>query len=502
MTAPLTIPGMAAHQLARNNFDLFVRMGFSVLEPGTKLSWAWYLDAMAAALIDVERGDCLRLMITIPPRHMKSLIGSVMFPAWVLGRSPSRKLMCVSYSQDLATGHSLTFRRLIQSEFYRCVFPQTATSFIRTSEDDLETKHGGSRLSTSLAGTMTGFGADYILIDDLMKAQDASFPEARKRVREIVDKALVSRLNDKARGRIISIQQRLHQDDLVAHFKEKGGFRELEFPAIAEKDEAIPLTHGRVHHRKLGDVLNPARESKETLERLRLQMGNRDFEAQYQQNPVASGTVYIDWNKIQRYDIAPERGQLMKVVQSWDTATSQEIHADYSVGTTWGYDGEAWLLLDVIRARLNYHELIARARLARERWRATLILAENASVGKPLVEELYRDYRCEGPREYHAPSCRAQWINPVIGKEERMMSQVERLYEGFAKIPREAPWLSDLQEEFRSFPEGHYDDQVDSVSQFLRYAYRLGPHLYDDNYRAPSIRQPGKPLRSRCSAPR
>lgn len=498
MNAPFYLPSTVAYRLARDNFDLFVRLAFLVLEPGQELKWAWYLDAMASALTDVERGECLRLLMTIPPRYMKSLLTSVMFPAWVLGRNPSKKIICVSYGQDLATLHSRNFRRLIQSGFYHHVFPTTAVSFTRAVEHDLQTKQGGYRLATSVGGPITGFGADYLLIDDLLKPIEARSADVRQRAREYVDDTLLSRLNEKATGRLIAIQQRLHEDDIVAHLKEKGGFRELDFPAIAVRDEDIPLSNGRTHHRKIGDVLNPVRESAETLEKIRREMGNRGFEAQYQQNPGAADTAYIDRTKIQRYDAVPDRSQIQWVVQSWDTAISTASGADYSVCTTWGYNEQTWLLLDVIRERLIFNDLLARTRLARNHWKADRVLIEDAGVGKGLHGYLSQDWRTQGPRENHAPYSRPLLIPCIAGKEERMMGQVERLYNGFAKLPRQAPWLDTLLDEMRAFPDGKHDDQIDSISQFLNYAWKQDPRYFvKEGERMPSIRQPGLPLHSR-----
>ena len=495
---PQLLASQTAARLARNHFYLFVSLAFRVLEPGTKFDPAWYLDAMAAALMDVERGDCQRLMITIPPRHLKSLIASIMFPAWVLGRDPTQKFICVSYSQDLADTHARNFRRLVQSKFFGRIFPVAAASFVRNVESDLHTRQGGCRRATSLGGTFTGIGADYILIDDLMKAQEANLPEARRRARQFVDETLLSRLNHKATGRIVSIQQRLHPDDIVAHLKEKGGFRELELAAIAQRDQVVPLTRGRFHTRKMGEVLNPTREPQEVLERIRKEMGNRAFQAQYQQNPEAAGTAYVVWEKLTRYQVAPQREELKWVIQSWDTAASEEPGADFSVGTTWGYDGKGWLLLDVIRERLTYSDLLARVRLARKLWLADEILVENASVGLGLYKELWYDWQCKSARaEHHAAGCEPTKIVPLMSKTDRMTTQVERLYEGFAKIPRDAPWLGALHEEMRSFPGGRHDDQVDSISQFLNYAVRLNPRFFVKGARVPSERRPGLPRHAR-----
>lgn len=237
--------------------------------------------------------------------------------------------------------------------------------------------------------------------------------------------------------------------------------------------------HGRVHHRRIGDLLNPARESTETLAGIRLDMGNRDFEAQYQQNPTPSDSQIVDWQKAHFYDGPMPRERFVKVVHSWDVAHSTEKGADYSAGTVWGYDAntKVWLMLDVIRARLAYHDLLARVRRERNHWRADLIIVEKSSVGPALLSELSRDMRCLSEPEHHTPWCQRLAGNPRLPKQERMLAAVEMLYSGRPRFPRVAPWLDEFCKEMLSFPGGRHDDQVDSVSQFLEFAAGRGGRM-------------------------
>nr|WP_312052421.1 phage terminase large subunit [Brevundimonas diminuta] len=338
------------------------------------------------------------------------------------------------------------------------------------------------RFATAVGGTVTGIGADLIIIDDLMKAQDASYPEARAKAQRFVDETLLSRLDNKQTGAVIAIQQRLHEDDVSAHLSSKGGYRHLDLPAIAMRDEIIPLSHGRTHIRRIGDVLNPQREPREVLDQLKAEMGPRAFEAQYQQNPTPLEGDYLQWDKVQFYDEAPPRNRLNKVVHSWDVASSSDPKADYSVGTIWGHDGTSWLLLDVIRQRLLYPDLLARVRLERKLWKADAILVEKSSVGPALLEDLARDMRGISDPQFHARACIRLGINATLPKAERYFASVERLYSGFAKLPRSATWLDDLHREMQTFPAARYDDQVDSLSQFLNWApSRQGRNILKDS---------------------
>ncbi|WP_242915526.1 phage terminase large subunit [Brevundimonas pishanensis] len=470
------------HSLARHEFEVFLELVFRHLNPDTTLSRGWYLSAMCQALAEVAQGRERRLQITVPPRHLKSIMTTVAFPAWLLGQRPETRIICASYGQELSAALSRSFRKVIQSRWYSEVFPQTAASIIRDTEADLGTRQGGYRFATAVGGTVTGIGADLIIIDDLMKAQDASYPEARAKAQRFVDETLLSRLDNKQTGAVIAIQQRLHEDDVSAHLSSKGGYRHLDLPAIAMRDEIIPLSHGRTHIRRIGDVLNPQREPREVLDQLKAEMGPRAFEAQYQQNPTPLEGDYLQWDKVQFYDEAPPRNRLNKVVHSWDVASSSDPKADYSVGTIWGHDGTSWLLLDVIRQRLLYPDLLARLRLERKLWKADAILVEKSSVGPALLEDLARDMRGISDPQFHARACIRLGINATLPKAERYFASVERLYSGFAKLPRSATWLDDLHREMQTFPAARYDDQVDSLSQFLNWApSRQGRNILKDS---------------------
>lgn len=478
-------------ELCRRDFQTFLERVFHTIDPGRPLERNWHLDAMCAAATEVFEGRDQRLLITIPPRYMKSVTFSVAFPAWAIGRDPTLKIITASYGQELSLAHARSFRRVVRSAWYAKVFPTTAQSVLRDTESQWHTRQGGFRWSLSLGGAFTGLGADIIIVDDMMNAKDASSPVERERVKRFYNETLITRLDDKRTGRIIAIQQRLHEDDLAGHLLDKGLFKHLNLPAIAERDETIALGGGRNFHRRLGEVLNPAREPRGLLDHTRAEMGARAFAAQYQQNPTPSESDHFRWDNIQFYDVAPPRDRLQSLVQSWDTALAVSPTADWSVCSTWGFDGQAWLLLEVTRWRLSYPDLLAKVRAERQRWRTNMIIVEASGVGIPLLKDLAQDMRCLSDRRHHAPNCQRHGYTPKLGKEERLASQVERLYSGHAKFPRQAPWLEDLKREFMAFPAGRHDDQVDSVTQFLEWSLqRSGRRQAAADSRSPSQRRP------------
>ncbi len=170
-------------------------------------------------------------------------------------------------------------------------------------------------------------------------------------------------------------------------------FQHINLPAIAQRDELIALGGSRTKARKVGDVLFESSQSRATLERIRLEQGPTYFGAQYLQDPTPVDSSLIRWHDIQRYDEPPERDQLTKVVQSWDTAETASIGADWSVCTTWGFHEGRWLLLDLIRIRLSFRDLLDRAKAHGRLWKPDLIIIEEAGSGRHLLAELVHELR-------------------------------------------------------------------------------------------------------------
>ncbi|WP_337187911.1 phage terminase large subunit [Phenylobacterium sp.] len=474
MTAPRPTPQVLRAAL-QADFHAFIRPAFDTLNPGQAFQPNWHIEAIAHALSEVGRGDINPLLITIPPRYLKSICGSVAFPAWMMGRDPTLRFLVASYSAELATKHARDFRTVVESGWFRTFFPNFGR-LKRVADAEITTAQNGSRRSVSLGGSVTGFGADILIIDDLMKAADASSPVERQRVRDFYDQTLFSRLDDKQDGCIIAIQQRLHEDDLAGYLLEKGGnWVHLNLPAIAEEDEQIPLGPRRRHVRKRGDALFPSREPIGTLESIRLEIGAPAFSAQYQQNPVSLDSAHVRWERIQTYEEPYHRVAYTQVVQSWDTAMHGGPNSDFSVCTTWGYAEGAWWLLDLVRVRLDYPDLKARVLAEAHRWRADIILVEHAGTGIPLLYDLMAIVRSP-PLALRGRTWMPRAYQPRTDKLTRLAAQVAKLEEGRARFPSSAPWLLELKRELLGFPQAKYDDQVDSVSQFLEMFGNSEPH--------------------------
>src|SRR6266851_143323 len=344
----------------RDDFCAFFVRCFAELNPGTELAMNGHIEVMASRLAAVRDGQIRRLIINVPPRHLKSLLGSVAYPAWCLGHDPSASIMCVSYAQDLSDKHARDCRTIMMSDWYQKLFPKTRLTSQRPALQELSTTAKGFRLASSVGGVLTGRGARTIIIDDPLKPADAMSESQRQAANEWFDHTLLSRLDDKQRGAIILIMQRLHEDDLTGHVLEQENWELLRFPAIAEEDEEhhyMTPSGPRVFRRRNGEALQPEREPREILEGLKREMGEYIFAGQYQQAPAPLGGGFVKAEWFRRYAPREKPETFDRVVQSWDTANKATEICDYSVCTTWGIKGKDLYLLHVLRKQLEYPEL-------------------------------------------------------------------------------------------------------------------------------------------------
>jgi hypothetical protein len=294
--------------LMRQSLMMFVEYTFAELFPQTLFSDSLHLAIIAAKLEECAAGKCKRLIICLPPRSLKSVIASVAFPAWVLGKCPHKQIICASYGQSLSDKHARDTRTIMASAGYQRAFA-TRLSKQKLSVDDFMTTQGGFRMATSVGGVLTGRGGDILIIDDPIKPGPALSETLRTSVNDWDDNTLLSRLNNKQDGVIIIVMRRLHQDDLVGHLLELDNWDVLRFPAIAEEDElhVAETEFGPIQfERKTGEVLDPERETLETIKQIERQMGDYAFQSQYQQNPTPVGGAIIktDWL---RYYLPEER---------------------------------------------------------------------------------------------------------------------------------------------------------------------------------------------------
>jgi predicted phage terminase large subunit-like protein len=425
----------------------------------------WHIRAIAYYLELVEQGYINRLIITMPPRHLKSISASVAFPAWLLGRNPYWQIVCASYSQELSDKHALDMRRVMQRRWYQDVFPATRFDLQRNPLRDMMTTRGGYRLSTSVGGSLTGRGGNMLILDDPHKAHEVESDVIREGVIEWFRNTLLTRLNHPD-DPIILIQQRLHEDDLAGYLLATGEWDHLNLPAIAEEEEWIEIgpAEDDWHHRRKGDLLHPERVSQEKLDEIRSHLGPYLFEAQFQQRPapLGGGLIKLEW--FETYDSITKRLPGDQVGQCWDPAQSITENADYSVCTTWLIRQNRYYLLDLLRFRAEHPDLVRKVIEEAHRWQPQLVLIEAVGHGKALCDDVARKTRSK--------------ICPIVpqgDKVSRMVGETAALAAGYVFLPEETDWLPDFKHEVAAFPKGKHDDQVDSMSQFLYWTRTRGP---------------------------
>ncbi|HEX3944951.1 MAG TPA: phage terminase large subunit [Rhizomicrobium sp.] len=431
-------------------------MSVPIVNPGAEVSLSWHIKALTHALQKMQSPGHTRLVVNLPPRTLKSTIVSVCFVAWLLGHDPSLKIICVSYEDSLARKFSRDTRTLMESDFYQRLFPGTRLNPRKTTETEFETTAGGYRFATSVGGSLTGRGADYLIIDDPIKPQDADSEVVRTRNNEWVDKTAMSRQEHLGTSRILVVQQRLHADDLSGMLIEKG-WPHLVIPAIATERRRYSVGGGKFYNRPKGELLQPGRDRPQDYEDLKRQHGSRMFEAQYQQNPTPHEGNLIRREWLKRYE-SKNPYRYKRVVLTCDPAAKPGEQNDYTAIAVAGEYEKTLHLLDMVRGHWTIRQMAARIVELAARWNVNLVIVEDTASGPGLIQDLRRETKLN-----------------VIGKhskddkQTRLLRQQGTFEAARILFPGEAPWLAEFERELLGFPSARYDDQVDAILLLLEW---------------------------------
>lgn len=446
------------NSILRQDLVSFVAKCFKELNPGKDYSDAWYIDHIVYELERVANDETFRAILAMPPRFGKSTIVSVIFTAWILGRNPALRIICASYSWDLAAKLSTDFRKIVESAWYKKLFPEFEIDAGKCSEREIRTTKNGGRFSTSVGGPTTGLGGDYLILDDIIKADDALSETMRQSAINWMENTAFSRLDDPKKGKIILIGQRLHPDDPIGYLLEKTTWRYICLPLVCQETKAYRLARvgGYVEHVwKAGELLDSHRWDEKSLATLKAQTTTPVYNAQYLQAPQYTGDSYIDWSWFQRFAVPPQFDYL---VISVDPANTTNSTSAYSVCMVIGILGEDSYIIQVDRQRVGYELLRARIAQLAEDYRADLVIIESSGVGYALLDSF------RSSKEFEVVSC-----GPLTNKEARMIPVLPVIECGKVSLPEAAPWLGTFRQEIQAFPNSKYKDQVDALSQFLGY---------------------------------
>lgn len=440
-------------ELLRSDLSTFIGKALATVNPGAHYLPNWHIDLIAEYLEAVRSGEITRLIINMPPRSLKSVCVSVAWPAWILGHDPASRIIAASYASALSIKHSLDCRQLMEAPWYQRIFPEIVLAKDQNEKHKFMTTQRGFRFATSIGGGITGEGGNTLIIDDPLTPLQAMNRHWRSHVNQWFDHTFVSRLDDKQKGAIVLVMQRLHREDLSGYLLDKGGWEHLMLSAAATKREMLQKNR-LLKVREAGELLHPTREGLQLLERTKLEMGSKTFAAQYQQQPLPEeGNMVRPW-WLGRYRAVPETYE--RCAQSWDTAIKSGDAHDASVCLTFlEWQGRCYLV-DVQVMRLEYPDLKrAMYRLAKQ-WQPNIILMEDRASGQQLLQDARRE-----------SALPLKGIIPKTGKLHRFAAVSAMIEAGKLLLPEQAPWLAEFERELFMFPEGAHDDQVDALTQYL-----------------------------------
>ena len=459
----------------------YVRQAWAVIEPSTPLVWGWHLDAIADFLEAVANGEIRRLVITMPPRHCKSIYTAVCFPTWLWTFRPNCKFLSASYSHDLSKRDAVRSRRLIQSRWY-----QRKWGHMFTLSDDQNEKmrydndHAGHRIATSVGGVATGEGGDIRLIDDAHKADEAQSDAVRTSDVEWWREVWSSRVTDPKTSAEIIMGQRVHERDIPGvALHDVGGYVHLNLPGRYEP------RHRCVVHVRTGEPIapNPADERAgdfcwsdprgepgedallwpeqwpdEELTKLEHLLGSYGTASQIQQrpSPAGGGIIMKDWFRFYRRDDLPRAFEV--VVQSWDFAFKKTSESSHVAGHVWARLGARTFLLYRDLARRGIVESIAAVRRVSAMFpEAHAKLCEAKANGPAIMEILSKEIPGLIPIEVDGDkSARMRAVSPFVEAGNVWLPH-----------PEEQPWVTDFIQLICSFPRGATTDDGDAMSQAL-----------------------------------
>ena len=427
--------------ILRADLCSFIEKTFYTLNPNVKYLHNWHIEKIAEKLEAAAEGKVRRLVISMPPRYLKSVCVSVAWPAWLLGKDPTRRILVASHSANLSTKHSVDTRKIMQSSWYKKIFPNFEFANDQNEKNKFMSSKFGFRIATSVNASITGEGGNFLIIDDPLSPEQAMCKNTREGVLRWFDQTFSTRLDNKKQGVIVLVMQRLHEDDLAGNLLKRQGWESLTIPVLDEG----------------GNLLHEEREGLDEINKIREDLGEFGFSAQYLQKPILLDGAIIKKAWLKYYDDAPE--SILAVYQSWDTAIKTGDKSDFSACITIAETANGFYVLDCFKERLQYPDLKRKIAELAAKFNANGVLIEDKASGQSIIQDL----RAESKLPIIA-------INPKDDKITRLARVSPLIEAGKLLLPQLAKWRSELESELFSFPNSKHDDVVDAISQFLNWA--------------------------------
>ncbi len=439
----------------------YIRQAWSIIEPATPLLWNWHIDILADYLEAVSRGQITRLAINMPPRYMKSITVSVMWPTWEWGPGgrPGNRWVFWSYAQTLSTKHSVDRRTIIESDWYRARWPEVDLVGDQNMKTEYVNRKRGHMIATSMGGSAHGKGGTRLVLDDVHNPKQALSLDKMEAAELEYRQSIVTRLDDRKAGAIVLVMQRLSTKDLGQYCIDHG-YELLKLDNPCQKHTVVLSPSGHRVERPEGNILWPERESAEIVDQMRVTLGEYGFAGQYLQEPVpiGGGIIKQAWLNDHYWEVLPAT-QVSRWIQSWDMSFKDTDGTDYVVGQVWLlHQGACYYLVDQVRARMDFPTTCEAIKQLSAKWPQAL---------KKLIED-----KANGPAVIAALKKQVPGMVEVEPKGSKLarLAAVSPLFEaGNVWIPsaERAQWVQDYVVELCTFPKGKNDDQVDATSQAL-----------------------------------
>ena len=465
-----------ARREASSSMAGFIRHGWSILEPGTEYHDGWHIHAIAEHLEACLSREIRQLIINVPPRHSKSLLGSCFFPCFTWLERPSERFLFASYAGSLSVRDSLKCRRLIQSPWYQenwghlyqLIGDQNSKMFYENDKT-------GYRMATSVGASTTGHGGDIIVVDDPLNALEAASDTVLKTTQDWWSQAMSTRLNNPKTGVKIVIMQRLHELDTTGHCLAEGGWEHLCLPAEFEPKRRCYTSIGWSDPRKEeGELLWPSHFGREELESLKKKLGTYGSAGQLQQRPAPEGGGILGEKHFKLWSAGKALPEFLFILQSWDTAYGEDKTLnDPSAMTAWGvfrHEGaDCVMLLDAVSEHFAYPDLKKRvieewgAKYGPLKQTASLPLIEKKASGQSLIQDM------------RASRIPVTAFDPKSRSKEQRAHVIAPIHEsGVVYIPESSnepgkpvTWARPFIQQVAVFPTAKHDDYVDTYTQAL-----------------------------------
>ncbi len=437
----------------------FIKKAWPVAEPATEFINGWHIDAICEHLEAVNNGEIRKLLINMPPRHMKSLAIAVFWPCWTWIHNPSIQWLYSSYAGNLSIRDNVKSRRLIQSQWYQNFWGEKFDIIDdQNTKIKFENSENGYRMATSVDGQTTGEGGDIIVVDDPHHAKEVRSKTKREAVLTWWDEVMSTRLNDPKKSSRVIVMQRLHEKDLSGHVLEKGGYEHLCLPAEYEPKRKCSTSIGYSDPREESqELLWPERFGREEIENLKVDLGSYAAAGQLQQQPSPQeGGLFSkeDFEIIESSPIATEI-----TVRYWDMAATEETPGtdpDWSSGLKFSLKNGIYYVEHLEHFRASPNQTEQKIIHTSELDGSEVIIGieqEPGSSGKMVINYFKK-------KLYN----RIVYGNKVTGsKVDRAFPLSVKAEAGLIKLVR-AGWNSPFLDELDVFPYGEHDDIVDSLS--------------------------------------